>query len=85
MNPLNGSNTLPIKAESIRVMRLLANEPIPRSKINPGVVNRLWRGDNGIPFITICDGLVVLTPAGDAFLQQLSAEEAHANQENGRR
>lgn len=41
--PLNGTKTRPLTEASLTVLRSLAREPEPRSRINPGVSNRLLR------------------------------------------
>jgi len=42
--PLNGTKTHPLSEHAMAVLRSLLSGPIPRQRINPGVVNRLHRG-----------------------------------------
>lgn len=41
--PLNGSKTHPLSAHALSVLRDLLHQPLPRQRLNPGVVNRLLR------------------------------------------
>jgi hypothetical protein len=43
MKPLNGEKTHPLTDHAIGVLRELRLSPIPRFRLNPGVVNRLLR------------------------------------------
>ena len=44
MTPLNGNKTHPLKPGSLKVLKELADGPIPRQEINPGVASRLLIG-----------------------------------------
>lgn len=44
--PLNGTKTHPLSKHALGVLDRLKAGPIPAQEINPGVVNRLLRGDN---------------------------------------
>ena len=41
MKPLNGEKTHPLSTHALSVLRQLAQEPMPTSALNPGVVSRL--------------------------------------------
>ena len=41
--PLNGTKTHPMGAPTLRVLAKLKDGPIPKARINPGVVDRLSR------------------------------------------
>lgn len=43
--PLNGTKTHPLSEHALDELRVLARGPRPASEINPGVVNRLLRGE----------------------------------------
>lgn len=43
MHPLNGTKTHPLAPASITALRDVAEKPIPRQELNPGVANRLLR------------------------------------------
>ena len=43
--PLHGTKTHPLSEHALGVLRDLAQAPKPTQGINPGVVNRLQRGD----------------------------------------
>jgi hypothetical protein len=43
VKPLNGTKTHPLSRHALDELRNLANEPLPRSAVNPGVVDRLTR------------------------------------------
>lgn len=43
MKPLNGTRTHTLKPASIEALRRLAQGPLPRQELNPGVANRLER------------------------------------------
>ena len=58
--PQNGTKTHPLTDHAVGVLLELMNGPIPRYRLNPGVVNRLCRED----LITDEDGVVAITDAG---------------------
>ena len=43
--PLNGTKTHPLSQHALGVLQRLSRYPIPRSEINPGVIDRLSRED----------------------------------------
>ena len=43
--PLNGTKTHPLSEHARHMLGVIAKAPIPTQEINPGVVNRLTRGD----------------------------------------
>jgi len=43
--PLYGSKTHPLSAHARNWLATIAHAPVPRQDINPGVVNRLLRGE----------------------------------------
>jgi hypothetical protein len=43
MTPLNGSKTHPLSAHALAELANIAEVPLPRAGINPGVINRLSR------------------------------------------
>lgn len=43
MKPLNGTKTHPLAPASLGALRDLAEKPMPRQELNPGVANRLLR------------------------------------------
>lgn len=43
--PLNGTKTHPLKTASMEALRRLARRPLRGWKLNPGVRDRLYRGD----------------------------------------
>jgi hypothetical protein len=45
MRPLNGEKTHPLTAHAIAALVDLSHGPKPRQELNPGVANRLLRGD----------------------------------------
>ena len=45
MKPLNGEKTHPLTSHAIAALVELSHGPKPRYELNPGVANRLLRGD----------------------------------------
>lgn len=45
MKPLNGTKTHPLSDHALFCLRCIAEYPRPKQDINPGVVNRLLRGE----------------------------------------
>ncbi|MGA0595655.1 hypothetical protein [Enterovirga sp. CN4-39] len=43
--PLNGTKTHPLTRHAVQVLRDIAKAPLPRQKVNAGVVDRLTRED----------------------------------------
>lgn len=43
MRPLNGMKTHPLSEHALSELKDIAQTPVPRSSVNPGVVNRLLR------------------------------------------
>ena len=43
--PLNGTKTHPLTEVAKEALREIARSPVPRTRINPGLVNRLRRGE----------------------------------------
>ena len=43
LKPLNGTKTHPLTPASLKALRDLAEKPLPRQELNPGVANRLLR------------------------------------------
>lgn len=43
MLPLNGTNTHPLSEHARAELRAIAEKPVPRRTVNPGVANRLVR------------------------------------------
>jgi hypothetical protein len=43
MKPLNGTKTHPLSVHALQVLSAIANTPMPRQTVNPGVANRLLR------------------------------------------
>lgn len=43
LKPLNGAKTHPLSDHAKEMLRRIADAPIPRAEVNPGVVNRLLR------------------------------------------
>jgi hypothetical protein len=43
--PLNGTKTHPLSQAALTVLLLLEEAPVPCSKVNPGIINRLDRED----------------------------------------
>ena len=43
MLPLNGTRTHPLTEHALAELRDIANRPVPRQAVNPGVANRLLR------------------------------------------
>ncbi len=45
MKPLNGERTHPLTKHAREVLRGLRDAPVPRQQVNPGVADRLLRGE----------------------------------------
>jgi hypothetical protein len=45
MLPLNGTKTHPLTAHALAELKDIAAKPVPRQAVNPGVANRLLRGE----------------------------------------
>jgi hypothetical protein len=45
LTPLNGTKTHPLSDHARNWLATIARAPVPRQDINPGVANRLLRGD----------------------------------------
>lgn len=43
MQPLNGTKTHPLTPAGLKALRDVAEKPLPRQELNPGVANRLLR------------------------------------------
>lgn len=43
IQPLNGTRTHPLTAHALAELRDIADQPVPRQEVNPGVANRLER------------------------------------------
>lgn len=53
--PLNGAKTHPLSRAALGVLGMLIDGPVPRQEINPGVANRLERGDGVTPYVQEVD------------------------------
>lgn len=78
---LNGTKTHPLKPASIDGLRRLARCPLRGWELNPGVRDRLFRGDatNGPYAYQDADGDWRITDAGRAALAALAEGDTHGS------
>jgi hypothetical protein len=89
--PLNGEVTRPLTDHAIERLRSLVAGPAPVLNFNPGVVNRLLRGDGADPYVPYVEivrlpspyashrgadtNFLRITDAGRVFLRSVADEQ----------
>lgn len=74
-NPLNGTKTHPLTPHAWSILERLARGPVRAHEINPGVIDRLSRGDltNAYADVDVCTRIVTITDAGRSALEARAA------------